>query len=352
MRKLGVFTLFIALMMALAACSSTSEKTGGGSSNIMDVSIKDASYILAGKDDGVSEDKETKKGLLAVQLKIKNKSDSEISISSYDDIRMYDGEKQLSPETDVYFSDLDIDYYQNGDIGADKVKDFTVIVNVEKDKKYELGIKPFVKGSEDEAKEIKIELDTKKYAASFDKLNDPGKALTAYIETIYMDKENADYEKYVTADKAALQEEAKKAFKEAIQDGFIDVTVSDEEIDKQYINYKTALAEKAKINAVTVGNAEGKAAVLVEYSTVPLVDLYDYVNEYDEEYYQNTGDYEGGQEYALSKLDTIISSIEAKESREKLEILMVEKDGKWTVDLSDDYGKEQLIDTFAAGEEY
>lgn len=338
-------------MMALAACSSTSEKTGAGSSKIIDVSIDNASYVLAGKNDGVSEDKETKKGLLAVQLKVKNKTDSEVSISPYDDIKIYDGEKQLSPENDLNLSDLGIDYYETGNIGAEKVKDITVIVNVEKDKKYELGITPYT-DSTDKAKEVKLTLDTKKYAASFDTLNDPAKALTAYIETIYMDKKNADYEKYVSADKAALQEEAKKAFKAEIQDTFMDLKISDEEMDKQYINYKSSLSQKGKIKAQTVGNAEGKAVVLVEYSNIPLNNLYDLVDDYTEEYYQNTGSYDGDEEYALSKFDVILDSIEAKDSKEKLEILMVKKDGKWTVDLSDDYVKEQLVETFAAGYGY
>ncbi|NMD72561.1 DUF5105 domain-containing protein [Bacillus sp. DNRA2] len=351
MKKFGIFTLLITVIMALAACSSTSEKTGASSSKIIEVSIDNASYVLAGKNDGVSEDKETKKGLLAVQLKVKNKTDSEVSISPYDDIKIYDGEKQLSPENDLSLSDLGIDYSETGTIGAEKVKDITVIVNVEKDKKYELGITPYT-DSTDKAKEVKLVLDTKKYTASFNTLNDPAKALTAYIKTIYMDKESADYEKYVSADKAALQEEAKKAFKEEIQDTFMDLKISDEEMDKQYINYKSSLSQKGKINAQTVGNAEGKAVVLVEYSNVPLNDLYDLVDDYREEYYQNTGNYDGSEEYALSKFDVILDSIEAKDSKEKLEILMVKKDGKWTVDLSDDYVKGQLVDTFAAGYGY
>lgn len=351
MKKFGIFTLLITVIMALAACSSTSEKTGASSSKIIEVSIDNASYVLAGKNDGVSEDKETKKGLLAVQLKVKNKTDSEVSISPYDDIKIYDGEKQLSPENDLNLSDLGIDYSETGTIGAEKVKDITVIVNVEKDKKYELGITPYT-DSTDKAKEVKLALDTKKYAASFDTLNDPAKALTAYIKTIYMDKESADYEKYVSADKAALQDEAKKAFKEEIQDTFMDLKISDEEMDKQYINYKSSLSQKGKINAQTVGNAEGKAVVLVEYSNIPLNDLYDLVDDYREEYYQNTDSYDGSEEYALSKFDVILDSIEAKDSKEKLEILMVKKDGKWTVDLSDDYVKGQLVDTFAAGYGY
>lgn len=338
--------------MALAACSSTSEKTGASSSSkIIDVSIDNASYILAGKNEGVSEDKETKKGLLAVHLKVKNKTDSEVSISPYDDIKIYDGEKQLSPEDNLSLSDLGIDYSETGSIGAEKVKDITVIVNVEKDKKYELGITPY-SDSTDKAEEVKLALDTKKYAASFDTLNDPAKALTAYIETIYMDKENADYEKYVSADKAALQEEAKKAFKEKIQDAFTDLKISDKEMDKQYINYKSSLSQKGKIDAETVGNAEGKAVVLVQYSNIPLDDLFDLVDDYNEKYYQKTGSYDGGEEYALSKFDVILDSIEAKDSKDKLEILMVKKDGKWTVDLSDDYVEEQIVDAFAAGYGY
>ncbi|WP_062197229.1 DUF5105 domain-containing protein [Massilibacterium senegalense] len=348
MKKLGIFTIFFVMAMALIGCSN--EKTGSSktsSNKLIEVTIEDASYILSGENDGVSEDKDTKKGLLAVDLKIKNKTKEKIIISDQN-IKLYDGEEQLSP-VDDFNHKIDLEYPNLGEIGGEKVKTVTLIFNVEKDKKYDIGITPLTTDSTDED-EVLIQLDTKKYGKSFDKLDNPAKALTAYIETIYMDKDNVNYEKYVSADKKALQEEAKKLFKEQLQRSFYDIDVPDADVDKQYINYKAALAEKTKIKAVTLANAKGKAVVTLEYSTIPL-DLYDAVSNYSDEYKNNTGDYEGvnRENYALSKLDVIISSIEPKESREKLEVEMIEKDGKWTVDTSDEYSSQELMDAFTKG---
>ncbi|MGN7118509.1 DUF5105 domain-containing protein [Lysinibacillus odysseyi] len=347
MKKLGFLSLLLILMIALAGCSSS---TGAGGSKV-EVEVEKASFVLLG-DQGQSIDSEAEKNPIAVTLNIKNKSDSTITVSSYSEIKVYDGDKQLTIEP-VYDTELGFDSSPGGDIGAGKSKEVTIIFQAEKEKEYEIGVKPFVMGETKEGKEVSVEFNTSEYTESFDHLDDPAKALAAYIETIYLDKENVDYEKLVAADKQALQDAGLNSFKEVIDDSFYDLEVSKEEAAKQYAIYKTAMAQKVEVKAATIANANGKAKVKLEYSSLPLGDLYDKISDYREEYLDNTGEYDGKKrdEYAYSKLDSIINSLEIKNAKRPLEIQMVEKDGKWTVN-GDHYNSEEIVDVFAKGRSY
>lgn len=356
LKKLGMISLLCVVIASLAACGKSGEKAASGTakSELVEASIDNASYILTGEDDGVSENK--KHGLLAVTLKVKNVSDSDVTFLGSEDIKLYDGDKQFNPKRNVYSSEVDLEIDNSGDIGAGKVKTMTYVFDVEKDKTYEIGLHPNSMDHDQNQKseEIKLKLDTKKYAESFDALNVPAKALTAYIDTIYLGKDNSDYEKYVTADKAALQDKAKKNFKEKMDGIFTENNISDSKLDKLYSSYQSFLAQKAKIEAKVSANAKGKAVVVLNYSAIPLSDLRGKVFDYKKEYWKNTDDYDPkkSEKYALSKFDTILNKLDPKEGHYDLKVLMIQKDGKWTVDNSDENSAEEISNVFAAGEVY
>jgi len=345
-KKIAIFGLFLIFTIGLAACGSD-ESTSGESNDILDVAIDDASYILAGE--GGTSGVENK-GMLAVTMEVTNNTEQSIDVSPFDGIKLYDEGEQKSPQTDLYNSKVELESAGPGEIGPEKMKKITAIFYVEKDKEYEIGVKPLVMDPEVEPEEVTVPLNTADYADSFDTLDNPAKALLAYVDTVYLDQDNPDYEKLVSADKAALQEDAKDLFADRLEMVFPG-GIPEEELDKYYETYKSLLAQKAEISAETSANANDKAVVLVDYSTLPL-DLFDPVREYTKEYRDNTGDWDtdSGEEYALSKLDNILDSIEPKKSRETLEILMVKEDGKWSVDTSD-YNSERLAEAFSAGRE-
>ncbi|MGM7636810.1 DUF5105 domain-containing protein [Bacillus sp. Hm123] len=349
--KLGTFTLMIVIMTVLAACSSEGKSEGpSGKSKVMEASVENASYILAGEDGEVSESQE--RGLLLVKFKIKNLSKESIDVSIHRNIKLYDGDEQLEPVIDLYSRDVDLELLSNGDVGAGKEKPLLAAFEVEKDKQYEIGVQPTLKDYSKEAEEVKIKLDTKEYAESYDTLQDPAKALVAYIDTIYLGKENVDYEKYVSADKTALQQEAKSVFKERVESLAYDTTMADADIEKYYNSYKSALNQKATIEATTVANANDQAVVHLEYSTVPLQGLSEAMLNLKKEYNDNNPyDSEKSEQYALSKFDVMVNGIEVKSARDPLKIKMVKKDGKWTVDTSDHYS-EYLVEAFADGSVY
>ncbi|TYR79442.1 DUF5105 domain-containing protein [Priestia megaterium] len=347
MKKVAGLALTSALTLALAACSGSKETSSSAENKAVEVSIEKGSYILANQDDGTSE---TEKALLAVGFKVKNTSDSSISISSYDGVQLYDGDEQLAPKDDIHNKELDLNYdTSSGKIGSDKVKTFTYIFEVEKDKEYEIGIQPRSSDYDEEIDEVTLKLDTKKYAKSYNKLEDPAKALKAYTEVLYLNKENADYEKYVSAEKEAVQEEAKKAFREQINRIFTD-PLTEEASAKLYDMYKNTLKSKGKVEMTTAAHANGKAVVHVDYTGLRISDLYDIVSDYKKAYYEETGDFDtkNRESYAISKFNDILNALEPKESERPLEILMVEKDGKWSIQKSDRYS-DTVTEAFAEG---
>ncbi|WP_077247482.1 DUF5105 domain-containing protein [Pseudobacillus wudalianchiensis] len=351
-KKIGVLALMLSMMLGLAACGeSDAKETSGesGKNKVAEVSIEKAEYILAG-DDGESEDGEA--GLLAVDLKVKNDSKSTINVSPYDGVYLYDGDEQLSPEKSVYTRGIDLKDGGSSDIGAGKVKTLPFYFNVEKDKKYEIGVTPSLSEPGEKADEILLVLDTKKYAESFEEIQDPAKALTAYIDVIYFGKENSDYEKLVTADKEAVQQTAKGEFKKELDISLPDM-VTDADIEKYYSSYKSVLGEKAEIEAKTMAKAGDKAVVKLDYSTVSTDNLYDKLYSFQKEYRENTGGYDTEKEkqYALSKFDTVVQSLEVVKSQNGAEISMIKKDGKWTVNNADHYS-DYLVQAFAEGRAY
>lgn len=343
-RKYGIFLLFFILIAMLAACSSD-ESASGGSGSDMDVQIEDASYILAG-DSGVSLNEDS--GLLSVTLAITNKSDQSIHVSPYDGIVLYDEGEQKSPETDIFDAKVDLGATDFGDIGPEKMKKVNVLFYVENGKEYEIGIKPMMNDPGAEPEEVTVPLNTADYAESFEALYDPEKALIAFVETIYFDQENPDYERLVSADKEALQEDAKELFEDQLNTIFLE-GVPEEELDKFYETYKSLLRDKAEITAEIIANANDKAVIRFDYQTLPL-DVYDEARKYTQEYRENTGEWdsEAAEEYALSKFDHVLESIDPKSNRNELQVIMIQEDGKWKVDMSD-YNGERLAEAFAAG---
>src|SRR5699024_12820196 len=76
-------------------------------------------------------------------------------------------------------------------------------------------------------------LNTSEYNDSLESLQDPKKALEAYVETIYFDKDNSDYKKLVSADKKELQDKALKAFGDMLEETLSnDADISESDMKK------------------------------------------------------------------------------------------------------------------------
>lgn len=96
---------------------------------------------------------------------------------------------------------------------------------------------------------------------------------------------------------------------------------------KYYEAYKSAAAEKAKLDAEAVASYKNKAVVKLTYSTISMDDISEKVEKYADEYLDNSENYdsEKAKKYALSKFDSIVSPMEPKEAEDPAEVSMVKK---------------------------
>ncbi|YCA45931.1 DUF4352 domain-containing protein [Bacillus sp. JZ8] len=347
-KKLSVVGMSSALALSLAACgsdSSSTEEKSSAKSDVIEASIKDATYVISDQDDGQSQGAET--GLMEVDIKVENKTNSSISIDSYDGIKLYDGDEQIDP-VDVYDSGVGLESSNSGSIGGKKVKDVKYYFEVEKDQSYKIGLKPRTKDYDEEAEEVMLKLDTKKYDDSFNSLQDPAKAVKAYISTLYLDKEDKNYDKLVTADKGQVQQLAKETFTEKMDSVVSPVSLNDSDVNKYYDSYKVALAERAKVEPKVVSKGKDKAVVELQYSTISLSDVYDELNNYAKDYRKenSTFDMEESMKYALTKFDKVLKDVTLKTNSYEEQVELKEKDGKWEINSD---SVESLNDIFSIG---
>jgi hypothetical protein len=181
-----------------------------------------------------------------------------------------------------------------------------------------------------------LKLDTKKYDDSFESLQDPAKAVEAYVKTLYFGEEDKNYDKLVSADKEKIEEQAKEAFVDRMSTATSGTSVDDSEMNKMYDTYKATLAEKAKLEPKVVARGKDKAEVKLKYSSVSLSDVYDALGDYAKEYMEQNATYdrEAAYGYAVTKFDKIMEDTDAKNSSYDMTIDLKLKDGKWEIDSS------------------
>src|SRR5699024_7776885 len=137
--------------------------------------VADASYILAG-DCGEGE----VSGLLLINLNIKNDTDSSIDLLLEYNMQMYDDDQRIYTSSEA---SMLIDRDTTSSIGADKQKSMPVVFDVDKDTEYELNIEPRLTDPDAGDADVNIPIDTSEYNDSLEELQNPGKALEAYVET-------------------------------------------------------------------------------------------------------------------------------------------------------------------------
>lgn len=352
MRRVWLLVCCCLFLIFLVACSKSSDKdaAGSGKSKTIEASVEDASYILSGADDGESIDEDAEGGLLKIDLQIKNISDSSVDVYPEMHIQLYDGDNQIDPSKDRN-PGLGMSVDTNNTIGSEKQKTVSVIFDVEKDKEYEINIDPMARDAEQKTEGVNVPLDTSEYNDSLETLQDPGKALEAYVETIYFDKDNADYDEFVSADKSGIQEDAVDQFTENLERSLIYADISDKDAVKYYESFKEASAEKNEIETEVLGNVDGKALVKIKYTALSYEDITKGLRDYKEKYAKKNSDFnpEKEEEYALSKFDAIVDKMKPKKGRQELEVYMKREDGKWMIDDSEYEMSDRIMRIFAEG---
>lgn len=342
MKKAGAFLCCCTLIALLSACSDSDEKE-----QVIEASIDQASYVLSGKNDS-NHDQEGSE-LMQVDLQVKNISDSAVQIVPSTDVQLYDGDSQREPN-DVVHDRVGLKSTNGVDLAADKQTDMTVLFDVKKDEAYEINISSLSTDENIETADVQVDLDTSDYAESYEELEDPGKALKAYIEQLYFDKDNSDYKALVSADKDKIQESARNQFEKGMDVSIVEEGVSEHKMDQLYESFKETSADKAKIEPEVEAKTNNQALVDIDYDAIDLGDISDEIDAYKEKYNDKHDNYDAKKEekYALSKFEDILDDLETKSSVGDFEIKMKKKDGKWQIDEAE-AATDRLNRAFAKG---
>lgn len=347
MKKIKLLVVALAAIGLLVACSSTENNGKGGAttkSKIADVTIEGGTFI-----EPIGGDKEEEQDVIALNMKVKNTSKEKLYI--FDD-SFYLVEKG----EDDKIKPLRLDYESNlenisGEISPGKSLSGTVVFAVKEDVDYQLiysssGIDEKGKAHSD----VEMKLDLKKFSKTKEQLDEPVKAVQAYIDVVLLQKENNDYDSLIANDAAADIEMVKKEYARSLKDTFYRYRATDDDVAKAFESYVGNQSEAVEITITSVGNVGKRAKVAVDFKGISSQAVSDLIRDLKEEYNEKNKDYdsEKQEQYALSKLEEVYSQAEIGEPRRDMFIILTKKEDKWFIDFKSDdsYENKGLLNGF------
>lgn len=337
MKKLKLL-IIIAMLGVVTACGNTSkegsETTASETtkSKVAEVTIKEGQYI-----DPIGGDTEDDQNVIALEMKVKNTSNDKMYIFDESFYLVEKGDDEKIKPLRVDYQNKIKDF--SGEISSGKSLSGTVVFAVEDDKKYELIFSPNSYDEEGNSSEdVEMALDLKKYEDSKKKLDEPVKALQAYIDVVFLQKENKDYDTLIANDSKTDIEMITKEYTNMIKDTFYSYRLSDDEMSKAFESYVGNQREAIELTLTSAGNVGDLAKVKVDFKGISQQAANDLINNFETEYDDTTNDYdsEKREQYAVTKLEDVYSTAEVGEPRDEIFVTMTKKDDKWTIDFKSD----------------
>ncbi|MDT1959451.1 DUF5105 domain-containing protein [Carnobacterium divergens] len=350
MKKKMLLLSVLLITLVVAGCggntkNSKSDDKPIAKSKVAEVQIEKGEYVVPFSEDGEGGSDT----YIALQVKVKNKSKEQMYITA-DNFALYEkGEdEKINPITD-YKSGFKTSE-EGGKLSADKSLKLTILFNVKKDKEYSLN---FATNSfdEDNKKDVELAVDQTQYKDSLKKLDEPKKALDAYMDVVFLNKENENYDNLVSTNSEEAIAEFKKAFNKVTKDYVVyNYKPTDDELTTLFKNYQETEAKRATIETKLLGNTGEKALVEVKFKGLSNDSIIDIIREYKEEYNDenDTYDSEKSEQYALTKYPEILEKSELGEPRNDIKVLLTKKDGKWDISMKSnvDASNENLLRAF------
>lgn len=359
MKKIKFVIGILAVLFLLCACSNepTQNKEDEGNA-ILSVKIKEGNYILP-EDEEVPDDE--KEGYLALTVEVKNKSDKSLYLAQTD-IALYDEEGNKVSVTDVYTDNKAFKVLSYDKISANKSITGNVTFLVDKDKTYELHFEPeYYDGADDGGIDpIILTVDASKYK---DETNEPLKAAEAFIDEVFLNSENEDYDELISNDKAETQETFTEGFKETIKKlfNYYDYKPTDEELIEIAEAFISANSKVAELNYHLGESYPNTTTVLITGKLINFGEIKDKMEDSIDEYMDSHQDVsaterrkQAQQNMIQNDLISFINEQKATESDEYSSdgygLLMTKKDDKWEVDTSSSNRHyEYLLEAFRGG---
>lgn len=345
------FKLVIMVMglLTLVACGNTTKKDSGNAttkSKVAELTIKNGYYV-----EPIGGDNESGQEYLALDLKVKNTSKNKMFIFDESFYLVEKGEDDKIKPVQLDYENKIKSFSLAGDLSSEKSVSGTVVFAIDEDKKYDLMFSS--SGYDDEGNshdDVELALDLTKYEKSKKELNEPIKALQAYIDVIFLQKENDDYEKLVANNSKTEIQMVSKEYDNMMKDTFYSYRLTDDDLAKSFESYIGNQKEAVEVELTSAGNIGDVAKVKVDFKGISSQAVNDLItnlkNEYDEK--NNDYDSEKREQYAVSKLEEVYSTAEVGEPRNDIFVTMTKKDGKWTIDYKkdDSYENKYLLRAF------
>lgn len=342
-----VFSLLIVMILASACSSSTTSKekedgkSAAGSSDSVEIAVDKVEYVLPSEYDSVNENQLVLKVDIAMTNKLKETLDIEPS-----SFTLYQGDtKATEGEPEDYKQKLDYTRLTEG-----KKVTGSLFYVVDKGEKYQLVYTPISYGDkEQDPIEIDIDGADEKLLKTADRLQDPAKALSAYLDILFYNVDNPRFEKLTGEKKDTLLKE----FDAAIMEGFTSTTyMSEDEIDQEVVvnlvnSMKAAFKEKVGATAITKTSSGDKAIVELKGRPLDVPSLQPVLQQEMEKYITSNPNATEAEalNFVFEKMSNEFKNVKTAEEV-VIEIQMVKHgENQWKIDPND-YRSEEIASPF------
>lgn len=348
MKKFKLIVMIVVLL-TLVACGNTKKETSGNTttkSKVAELTIKEGRYV-----EPIGGDNEDGQDYLALDLKVKNTSNNKIFLFDESFYLVEKGEDDKIKPVQLDYENKIKGFSLEGDLSSEKSTSGTVVFAIEDDKEYNLIFSP--NGYDDDGKsndDVEIALDLKKYEKSKKELDEPVKALQAYIDVVLLQKENDDYDKLVANDSKTEIDMVTKEYSNMMKDTFYSYRLTDDDLAKAFESYTGNQKEAVEVKLIPAGNIGDLAKVKVDFKGISSQAVNDLITKFENEYDEKNDNYESekSEQYAVSKLEEVYSTADVGEPRNDIYVTLSKKDGKWTIDYKKDesYENKYLLKAF------
>lgn len=358
MKKIVKYSLVLSTALLLAACgnssTSTSSDPGVAENTNVKIEVKGGTYVLP-------TDKSSDSQYLAVELKVTNKTDKKMEIST-SDFKFYDEEEDEVSALDTYSYGSDFETLSFDSISGGKSKTTYLIYEIDEDASYSLHYAPFL---DENAKELKVTVDAADYE---DTTGEVESLVSSYVNAVFLNKETeaSSSEKEEKSSSAVLANDVEAAKTEFIADYVKELTdefyyyVPSEDEAKTFINaYIAENAKRAKVTYTLKTYLPDFAEIyvrpeVIDLSTVDMDSLADKFVEENQGKFENYSDAEkAAEKYVLEQIPTMLNTASIATSGSMYDkegfliTLTKNSEGEWEINTASDSYYSYLIETFS-----
>lgn len=358
MKKIVKNGLVLSTALLLAACgnssTSTSSDPGVAENTNVKIEVKGGTYVLP-------TDKSSDSQYLAVELKVTNKTDKKMEIST-SDFKFYDEEEDEVSALDTYSYGSDFETLSFDSISGGKSKTTYLIYEIDEDASYSLHYAPFL---DENAKELKVTVDAADYE---DTTGEIESLVSSYVNAVFLNKETeaSSSEKEEKSSSAVLANDVEAAKTEFIADYVKELTdefyyyVPSEDEAKTFINaYIAENAKRAKVTYTLKTYLPDFAEIyvrpeVIDLSTVDMDSLADKFVEENQGKFENYSDAEkAAEKYVLEQIPTMLNTASIATSGSMYDkegfliTLTKNSEGEWEINTASDSYYSYLIETFS-----